>query len=132
MFRRFGADEWECAARALPGGLFRGSAIAVIAAARYHRPPLKPQNFDAWRRCEHLAEGVHPVTGLLRRTDAAVAELVELIESVSSTSNCNAGRCPAHGSTAPTAGRSKTLPRAASASRRMNSIARWRLTGSTS
>src|SRR3954471_23520442 len=39
------------------------------------------QDLDAGRRGQHLAEGVHPVAGLLARSDAARAELVELIEA---------------------------------------------------
>jgi hypothetical protein len=38
------------------------------------------QDLDRRRCGQHLAEGVHPVSGLLARPDAAVAELVELIE----------------------------------------------------
>src|SRR5205823_11651943 len=38
------------------------------------------QDLDPRRRGQHLAEGVHPVAGLLARPDAAVAELVELVE----------------------------------------------------
>src|SRR5215203_3164596 len=39
------------------------------------------QNLDARRRGQHLAERVHPIAGLLARSDAARAEPVELIEA---------------------------------------------------
>jgi len=104
----------------------------VIAAGPLYRPPLKPQNFDAWRRCEHLAEGVHPVTGLLRRTDAAVAELVELIEVGQLDLELQRGAAAL-----PTGQRHQQPGVQTLAARRFGLAAdeldrRWRLTGSTS
>jgi Luciferase-like monooxygenase len=42
---------------------------------------LYPQNLDARCGGQYLTEGVHPVSCLLRRSNAAVAELVELVEA---------------------------------------------------
>src|SRR5438477_2046086 len=38
------------------------------------------QDLDRWRLGQHLAERMHPIAGLLARSDALVAKLVELIE----------------------------------------------------
>src|SRR5947207_12671244 len=38
------------------------------------------QDLDRRRGGQHLAEGMHPIASLLARPDAAVAELVELVE----------------------------------------------------
>ena len=45
------------------------------------RPAFKAQDLDARRSGQHLAEGVHPITGFLNRADPAIAELIELIET---------------------------------------------------
>src|SRR5271166_6518762 len=90
---------------------------------------LDPQNLDAGRRGQYFAEGVHPVAGLLRRADAAAAELVELIEvrqfdlelQRRSLSMAARQRHQHPGIEA--------VGAAASTSRRMKSIARWRFTG---
>src|SRR3954451_24502209 len=39
------------------------------------------QDLDTGRRGQHLAERVHPVAGLLARSDAARTQLIELIEA---------------------------------------------------
>ncbi len=92
--------------------------------AKPNRLSVEAQDFDAGRRGEHLAEGVHPVAGLLGRADPAVAELVELIETgqLDLELQCRAVAVTARQRHQQRAFR--PLPRAASTSRRMNSIAR--------
>src|SRR5216684_1750611 len=42
--------------------------------------PVYAEDLDPRRRDKNLAEGVHPAAGLVARADAAVSELVELVE----------------------------------------------------
>ena len=71
---------------------------------------LDSQEFHFRRREQDVAESVHPFAGLLARFNAALTELVELIELVNSTSNCGAA---------------PPWPRVSGTSRRALSCLRW-------
>src|SRR4051794_31123047 len=74
------------------GGTADCVGIAASDAANARRPARAPlatsavlvrsQDLDHRRRQQNLAEGVHPASRVLVRTDAALTELIELVEAV--------------------------------------------------
>src|SRR5262245_60453948 len=64
-------------ARGLQCARLQGHRISLGGRGAFH-----PQDLHG-RRCEEdLAEGVHPVAGLIRRADAALAKRLELVEAL--------------------------------------------------
>jgi hypothetical protein len=94
-------------------------------------PIVDAQDLDRRRRNEDLAERMHPAGGLRTRADPTLTEVVELVES--GQLNLELQRRAAMTAVSGTSNRAdKPVWRAAATSRRMKSIARWRLIGSTS
>src|SRR3954454_6862168 len=58
-----------------------GRCFVVCASAGPCLAVIDMQDLDAGRCGQNLAERVHPVAGLLARSDTARAELIELIEA---------------------------------------------------
>src|SRR5947208_6019602 len=71
--RRIGSGRLQIPCKCRPAGAATVSGLFRLGA-------LNVQDLDRRRLGQHLAEGMHPIAGLLARSDTLVAKLVELIE----------------------------------------------------